>query len=34
LGITDEYLISGALFYEYGYQLSGAGITNLTDLPH
>lgn len=33
LGITDEYLISGALFYEYGYQLSGAGISNLTELP-
>lgn len=33
LGITDEYLISGSVFYEYGYQISGAGITNLTAVP-
>jgi hypothetical protein len=33
LGMTDEYLIGGALFYQYGFQLSGAGITNLSQLP-
>lgn len=31
-GITDEYLISGSFFYEYGFSLSGAGITNLSTL--
>jgi hypothetical protein len=33
LGMTAEYLISGALFDEYGFQVSGAGITNLSQLP-
>jgi FG-GAP repeat len=33
LGMTDEYLIGGALFYQYGFQLSGAGISNLAQLP-
>jgi len=33
LGITDEYLISGSLFYEHGFQISSAEITNLTQSP-
>jgi len=33
VAMTDEYLISGSFFFEHGFLISGAEITNLTQLP-
>ena len=32
MGITDEYLITGSMFEEFDFQVSGAGIQNLSTL--